>query len=515
MKSYVNLSRSIALLSSAALIASLPAAANAKRTVVRTKTTTSTVVRVSRPPVGVQRPAGTVYLSTGRGQLVTLPAAISDIFVSQDTVADVRVQSPTQLYLFGKTDGETSIFATNRAGQVVYSTNVRVGQNFNSVDDMLHLAMPDTDAKVTTSGNIAVLTGTVNSPDDIAQAESLVKSMLPGINVVNRLKTATPLQVMLQVRIAEVSRTFSKTLGVNWANRDSSNGGPVFGIAQGRVPGTISGTNPTTFSFNNGTAFSTLSLGARFLGMDILGALDAGETEGFVTTLATPNLTALSGETANFVVGGEIPIPIAQVTGGGTTTSVEYKTYGIKLDFSPTVIADGRISLRVQPEVSELDYVNAVKIAGTDIPGLTTRRVQTTVELGSGQSFVIGGLLRSNNSNTVQKVPGVGDIPIIGALARSNTFKRGESELMIVVTPYLVNPVPASKIVLPTDGYKTPTELGRIFMGDMYKGATESRPVPTTAPSQTIARPAFGASLQAQPAKKAAGGTSAAPGFSK
>ena len=516
MQSKSSFVRSIALLSSAALIAGLPAGASAKSRAVRAK---ATVVRVaSRPTVGVQRPAATVYISTGRGQLVTLPAPISDIFVSNDAVADVRVQSPTQLYVFGKADGETSVFATNRAGQVVYSTNVRVSQNYSSVDEMLRAAMPDTDVKITTSGQIAVLTGTVASPDDIAQAESLVKTMLnPGINladpaaalkvvVINRLRTATPLQVTLQVRIAEVSRSFSKQIGVNW-NADN-------------VPPPVTGAPRTVLTINQGGSTvvpggTVAAIAGRLLGLNVLGKLDFGETEGFVTTLATPNLTALSGETANFVAGGEIPIPISQVTGGGITTSIEYKTYGIKLDFSPTVLADGRISLRVSPEVSELDYANAIRIGGADIPGVTTRRVQTTVELGSGQSFVIGGLLRANNSNTFQKVPGVGDIPIIGALARSNSFKRGDSELMIVVTPYLVNPVPASQIVLPTDGYKTPTELGRIFGGDLYKGMSEGRPTATTAPAQTIARPAFGAALTPQQAQKVTGGASATPGFSK
>ena len=514
MQSKSNFMRSIALLSSAALIAGLPATASAKPKASRAKAPAVRVV--ARPPVGVQRPAATVYISTGRGQLVTLPAPISDIFVSNDIVADVRVQSPTQLYVFGKADGETSVFATNRAGQVVYSTNVRVAQNYSSVDEMLRAAMPDTDVKVTTSGQIAVLTGTVASPDDIAQAESLVKTMLnPGINasdpnaqlkvvVINRLRTATPLQVTLQVRIAEVSRSFSRQIGVNW-NADN-------------VPPPVTGAPRTFININQGGSTNipggtAATIAGRLLGLNVNSKLDFGETEGFVTTLATPNLTALSGETANFVAGGEIPIPISQVSNGATTISIEYKTYGIKLDFSPTVLADGRISLKVQPEVSELDYANAVRIGNADIPGLTTRRVQTTVELGSGQSFVIGGLLRSNNSNTFTKLPGLGDIPIIGALARSNSFKRGESELMIVVTPILVRPVPANQIVLPTDGYKTPTELGRIFGGDLYKGATEKRPMPTTAPSQTVVKPAFGAA--SQPAPKASGGASAAPGFSK
>jgi pilus assembly protein CpaC len=493
------LARPIALALGAAMIFGSVAADAAPRKGARAKAAKIVRAKPKAPPVGVQRPVGEIYLSKGRGQLITLATPITDVFVSNNAVADVQVQSPTQIYLFGKEDGDTSVYATTRSGQVAYSTNVRVSQNYGSLDSMLRLAMPDTDVKATLSGQVAVLTGTVKSPDDIQQAGDLVRAFLnPGVDVsdpkamlkimvINRIRTATPLQVTLQVRIAEVNRTFSKNIGVNWKNQDTSNGGPVFGISQGRDGGTISSTGGTTnYLFTPNTTGTTLSIGARLLGMNVLGALDLGETEGFVSTLATPNLTALTGETATFLAGGEIPIPIAQTSGGATTTSIEYKTYGITLDFTPTVLADGRISLKVKPEVSELDYSNAITIGGARIPGTTTRRVETTVEMGSGQSFVIGGLLRSDNSNTFVKTPGAGDVPILGALFRSNGYKRGETELMIVVTPYLVNPVSGSKIALPTDGYKAPTELGRIFGGKLYDGASEKRPVPTIAPATTV-----------------------------
>ena len=484
----------------------------------RAKRVVHRVVRHA-PPSGVQRPAGEVYLSTGRGQLVTLPVPIADVFVANEAVADVRVQSPTQLYVYGKADGETSVYATTRSGQVAYSTNVRVAQNFNSLDQMLRLAMPDTDVGVTLAGQVAVLTGTVKSPDDIQQAGDLARAYLnPGVDasdpkaqlkvmVINRLRTATPLQVTLQVRIAEVSRSFSKNIGVNWTNRDTSNGGAIFGIAQGRNPGTIT-VDPTTgaktFAFTPAPTGSTLSIGAKLLGMDVISALDLGETEGLVTTLASPNLTAMSGEKATFLAGGEIPLPFTSTTnGGGQGTSIVFKPYGITVDFIPTVLADGRISLIVKPEVSEID--RSVTVGG--IPGFTTRRVDTTVELGSGQSFVIGGLLKASNTSTFQKTPGAGDVPVLGALFRSTAWQRGETELMIVVTPYLVKPVAANKIVLPTDGYKAPTELGRIFGGQLYQGSSgEKRPVPTVAPARTV---------PAQPGSpRAPSGNSPAPGFS-
>ena len=507
------LARPIALALGAAMIFGSVAADAAPRKGVRAKVAKIVRAKPKAPPVGVQRPSGEIYLSKGRGQLITLATPITDVFVSNNTVADVQVQSPTQLYLFGKEDGEASVYATTRSGQVAYSTNVRVSQNYGSLDSMLRLAMPDTDVKATLSGQVAVLTGTVKSPDDVQQAGDLVKAFLnPGVDVtdpkamlkvmvINRIRTATPLQVTLQVRIAEVSRTFGKNIGVNWKNQDTSNGGPVFGIATGgRDPGTITNTpTGTNFLFTpKGGGDSTFSIGARLLGMNILGALDLGETEGLVTTLATPSLTAMSGEKASFLAGGEFPIPIAQTNGGTTQISVEFKKYGISLDFIPTVLADGRISLIVKPEVSEIDFQNAVTVNGGRVPGLTTRRVDTTVELGSGQSFVIGGLLKASNTNNFSRTPGAGDVPILGALFRSNAWKRDETELMIVVTPYLVNPVAANKIVLPTDGYRAPSELGRIFGGELYKrGPTGTRPVPTMAPPTTVR-----------------GGSAPAPGFS-
>lgn len=558
MQSTSFILRSIALLSSAAIVVSTPAVA-AKAKVKRPRA--AAVRAPARPPVGIQRPTGEVYLSTGRGQLINLPTPISDIFVSNDSVADVRVQSPTQLYLFGKAEGETSVYATTRGGQVVYSTNVRVAQNFGSLDQMLKLAMPDTDVKATLAGQVAVLTGTVKSPDDIEQAGSLARAYLnPGIDanaagaqlkvmVVNRLKTATPLQVTLQVRIAEVSRTLSKEIGANLITRDTSTGGFNFGVAQGRNFGSIApqdiaslplldasarygfpaGTlklpfDPATGQFvitpaavgkftTAGAGKTTLSFLGRLFGLDVGGALDLAETEGFVTTLATPNLTALSGQTATFLAGGEIPLPLTNTNAntGLQTTSINYRQYGITLEFSPTVLADGRISLHVKPEVSDLDYQSAVTIDGSVIPGFQTRRADTTIELGSGQSFVIGGLLRASNTNNMQRTPGVGNVPVLGALFRSNGYKRGETELMIVVTPYLVTPVPASQIVLPTDGYKTPTDIGRVFTGEMYKGSSERRPVPTMAPPQTVAQPQIGSASTPSSGKSRA--TSPAPGF--
>lgn len=511
--------RSLALLVSVSAITGISVAEAAPRKGVKR----ASAPVASTRPVGVQRATSETVLSQGRGQLVNLPTAITDVFVANDGVADVQVRSPRQLYIFGKNKGETSVYATNGAGAVVYSTNVRVAQNINSLDQVMKASFPDSDITAYTMGQTVVLAGTVLSPDESMQAERIAKGLMnPGINVndpnamfdvvvINRLKMATPMQVSLRVRIAEVSRSFSKQLGVNWKSLGSGSGNPFFGITQGqRDPGVVIQGGPgvpTTYSFTKGTANNTLGIGARLLGTDIIGALDIGETEGFVTTLASPTLTSVSGQTANFLVGGQIPIPITNLNNGILTTTVEYRTYGIKLEFAPVVLGDGRITMKVKPEVSELDYANAVTINGSRIPGITSREVSTNVELGSGQSLVIGGLMRANNSNTVNKLPGAGDVPILGTLFRSTNYQRGESELMIVVTPYLVKGVTDDKIVLPTDGYKAPTELGRIFNGDVFSGESKKRPTPTMSAPQTVTKPSLGAAASPKVAIPA-------PGFS-
>lgn len=492
-------------------------------------------------PAGSQRPTREVWLSIGEGERVTLPGNVAEVWTSNPEVADVYVSNPRQINLFGKTFGEATIFATSAGGAVVYSARVRVNQNVTSVDRVLKVAMPDSDITVTTVGQVAVLTGTVNSPDDVASAHRLVASLLnPGIDVsapgaqlkmavINHLKTATPLQVNLQVRIAEVSRSFSKSFGVNLTTRDNS-GGFLFGIGQGRQ-GTINGgtaTFPSGPPPRGGTMFGAAG---RLFGLDILGSLDLGEQIGQVTTLANPNLTALSGETGSFLAGGEIPIPISQGLGA---VSVEYKQYGVSLAYTPTVLSDGRISLRVRPEVSQLSAAGAVTIGGTQVPALTTRRAETTVELGSGQSLMIGGLLQNTHDNSIDQAPGLGHIPILGALFRSNGFKRNETELVIVITPYLVKPVNANEIRLPTDGYRAPSDAGRVFMGEISRGNSGAqRPVPQMAPpaatgpslgaaspvpfepqpQQPLATPAQPALVQGKQPKRKKGSGTAAPGF--
>lgn len=458
-------------------------------------------------PVAAPASGQVITLSTGRGQLISLSRPMSDLFVADPGIADVQVRSPTKLYVFGKGAGETTISATAKDGSVVFSATARVGTNMDGIGQMLKIAMPDAQIVATPMNGIVVLTGTVAAPDDIEEANRLVTSFVgKDVQVVSRLKTATPMQVMLRVRFSEVNRDYAKNVGMNLLTRDSS-GGFGFGVSQGAAGSisTVAGIpgSSTTVDTNGATIGSTVyNIAAaaagttRFgffghaLGLDILSTLDLAETDGYATTLAQPTLTALSGETASFLAGGEIPIPVPQFQG---VTTIEYKQYGVSLSFTPTVLGDGRISLRVRPEVSQLTS-STVSIAGYQIPGLTTRRAETTVELGSGQSFVIGGLLNNNTTNSVNKAPFLGDLPILGQLFRSNGWKRSEDELVIVVTPYLVQPTSDNKIALPTDGYRMGTDAQEILLdqhSDSKSGAKRPRPVATPPVTVPAVGPGF------------------------
>jgi pilus assembly protein CpaC len=343
--------------------------------------------------------------------------------------------------------------------------------------------MPEASVRATPMNNLVLLTGTVANPTDVEEAQRLVQAYVgEGTQVVSRLRSATPLQVNLKVRIAEVNRSLLKQVGVNLLTKDLT-GGFQFGIGQGN-PGTITGAGKT---FNVSSVGTTLGAAGKLFGLDILSTLDLAETDGFVTTLAEPNLTALSGETASFLAGGEFPIPISQSLG---SISIEYKQYGVGLAFTPIVLADGRISMRVRPEVSELSNEGSVKTGDFTVPALTTRRAETTVELGSGQSFMIAGLLRNSSSNDIEKAPFLGDLPILGALFRSTRFRRAETELVIVVTPYLVRPV-SNQLALPTDGLRMPSDPVRVIEGQSY--SSQGRPA-AAAPAPA---PAFGGAAAA------------------
>jgi len=478
----------------------------------------------------VVRPAQEIVLSIGKGELVTVPGTMTDVFVANDAIADVQIKSQRQLYVFGKAGGETTVYASNAAGDVIFSANIRVGSNIGSLDQMLAMAMPEAKVSVSTMGtNTVLLTGTVSAPEDAAEAERLVTAFLgKEANVISRLRTATPLQVNLHVKIAEVSRSLLREIGGNLQTIDATSGFR-FGVGTGRP---IGGTGGWLFDgplgAGNNVANTALVLpdGSRIVGpavdsrggtslaglgklfgMNMLGALDLSERLGLVTTITEPNLTALSGETATFLAGGEFPIPISQGLGN---VAIEFRQFGVSLAYTPTVLSNGRISMRVRPEVSELSSQGAITLNGFQVPAITTRRTETTVELGSGQSFMIAGLMSASSQSQIDKAPGLGDVPIIGNLMRSRQFRKGETELVIVVTPYLVKPVDAKDIKLPTDGYHSANELEQLLGFQNNAGRSgEQRPAPTAAqpdappPQVSAVEPAAIVPVQPEPQRQA------------
>ena len=451
---------------------------------------------------GTYRPSNMVALSVGEGQMITLPRSVANVWTSNSKVADVYVNNPRQLNLFGKDFGEATVIATAADGSVVYGAQVRVSQNLPSITALMRTAMPESDIQVTVVGQTAILSGTVASPEDASFAQRLAERELnPGVDmtsasaqckicVLSRLRTATPLQVTLKVRIAEVNRSLMKSWGMNLLSRDRT-GGFNFGIGRGN-PGTING--PGSATANISTTATTIAGFGHLLGLDILGSLDIAATDGLATTLAEPNLTALSGETASFLAGGEFPIPVSQ---GNNAVTIEYKQYGVGLAFTPVVLADGRISMRVRPEVSQLSDAGAVTLGNYRVPALTTRRAETTVELGSGQSFMIAGLLQNSGNNSIDKTPFLGDLPILGSLFRSTNFQRQETELVVIVTPYLVRPV-SGQLATPVDGLRTPNDIVRDIGGQSFTGVSGDR-APTALAAPAVPN----------------GGAAPAPGFRK
>lgn len=452
------------------------------------------------------KPSNRVVLSAGQGEMVNLPRAVANVWTSNPKVADVYVNGTRQINVFGKEAGNATVIATAADGSVVYGADVQVSQNLGSVNDMLRQAMPESNVSVTTVGGIAVINGTVANVEDAAQAQQMVRAMLnPGIKdnepllvtPINRLKVATPLQVTLKVRVAEINRSIVKQMGINLLTSDSTSGFK-FGVAQGEgifMP-PPSETNPAIVPRVLRSIIGSTFMGqGKLFGLDILSSLDIAAKDGLVTILAEPNLTAVTGETATFLAGGEFPIPIAEGLG---SLAIEYKQFGVALAFTPIVLGDGRISMRLRPEVSELSDEGSITLNGYKIPSLTVRRAETTVELGSGQSFMIAGLLRNGSRNTINKAPFLGDIPILGALFRSTQYQRQETELVIIVTPYLVRPV-NTQMAAPTDGYRQPDDAMRDMMGQSYMGKSGS------VQPQAIAAPAAVA--------PATSTVSAAPGF--
>ncbi len=408
----------------------------------------------------VAPPGDRLTVEMNEGSLVRLPAPATSVFIANPEIADVNVKSARMVYVFGRTPGQTTLFAVDRNENVVANVQIVVEHNIGRLQENMDRLLPAGAIEASSVAGGIVLSGSVASATDAENARRLAARFIgKDEEIINRLQVTRPNQVNLRVRIAEVSRQVINRFGFNW---DALYSTGSFLIGFQTLNSTLESSSLLSPSFNDGT-------------FNVNALVDALADDGLITVLAEPNLTAMSGETASFLAGGEFPIPVSEKD---NVVTIVFKEFGVSLAFTPTIIGDNRISLRVKPEVSQLTNAGAVTIGSVQVPGLTTRRAETTVELGSGQSFAIAGLLLDDSQELIKKTPGLGDLPILGALFKSERFERNETELVIIVTPYLVEPTSDYRVALPTDPYrKSPAKE------QAPKPVAESRTIPLSDPA--------------------------------
>ena len=400
-----------------------------------------------------------LQLEVSKGKLVRLEAPARTVFVADPEIADIQVKSPRLIYLLAKKPGQTTLFAVDAKEQVLANIPVNVSHNLGRLRQAVRSLVPGAEIFIDSIESSIIVEGTVGSASQAEAIQRMAEKFLTeGGTVLNRLNVDAPNQVNLRVRIAEISRGADKQLGFNWTVAGSL-GGLALGVATA---------NPFSSS-----AINAITGGGTLQSFSFNAVIDALEEEGLVQVLAEPNLTATNGETASFLAGGEFPI---LVPGSDGTVTIDFKKFGVSLAFTPTIIGNNRVNLHVRPEVSQLSSTNAVTLNNFQIPSLTTRRVETTVELGSGQSFAIAGLIQNNVTHDISKFPGLGDIPVLGALFKSDRFQRDESELVIIVTPYLVKPV-SQQLAAPTDGYVSPHDAQRYPSGGETRRSASAGPI--------------------------------------
>ncbi len=418
-------------------------------------------------------------MEVGLGTLIHLPSDTASVFVADPAIADVQVHSPRLVYLFGKKAGATTVVAVSSDDRVLFRREIHVRHALSRLREVLRQVAPDVPVEVMSVDGGLLISGTVPTPGMAETVRQVAERFLgEKETLINRLQVAAPTQVSLHVRIAEMNREVMRIFGINW-DTVASPGDFLFGLATGREFTTAGSTPFLRLTDSDGPAGA---LAGRYANGDVSinGLIDALEREGLVTVLAEPNLTALSGETAAFLAGGEFPIPVG--VDNNNNIEIKFKQFGVSLAFTPTVLSGNRISLRVRPEVSELSQNGAITLQNISVPALSTRRAETTVELGSGQSFAIGGLISATTKHHLEKFPGLGDLPVLGALFRSTKFQREESELVIIVTPYLVRPAPAHRLATPLDGLRPPSEVERILQGRLARPAPAPGQGPTVTP---------------------------------
>jgi pilus assembly protein CpaC len=406
--------------------------------------------------------ATSVAIEVGTGRVINLHGVATSVFAADPKIAEVRPASARSLFVFGVAPGRTTVAAMDSKGGSVGQFTVTIRPSSfaaSQANAALARQLPGQDIKIEPTEEGATISGHVETAEQASQAATTAKQFLDEKAIIdNHVTVGQPIQVELRVRIAEMSRNLTRQLGIDWSAMAQLGSHAAIGFATNDLLSSAVAASTLTNSY----AFNTPGKG-----LDINNIIDALNDDQLVHLLAEPNLTTMSGEAASFLVGGEFPIPVSEALG---ETNVIYKQYGVALAFVPTVLSSGRINMHVRPEVSELSTAGAVRLqSGTNnsisIPALTVRRAETTIELGSGQSFAIAGLLQDNATLESLGPPWLSELPILGALFRSSSFQHNETELVIVVTPYIVRPVSdPNALRLPTDGWQPPNDLERILL---------------------------------------------------
>ncbi len=437
--------------------------------------------------------AGTLEVPLNKSQVVSIDHPIAKAMVGNEDVADVLPLTSNSLYVLGKKMGTTSLTLYDSAGAVLSVIDIDVGPDVQGLRGQLAKLVPGQKIDAHLSNDSIVLSGEVSDPGAVDRAVQLAHTFA-GDKVVNLLTVGSSQQVMLEVRFAEVKRDSGVNVGVS-SSAIGSKFDSVTGSGSQLVPDPATGQGlmkllSITDTF--GIFRNQFSIG----GLTLTGILNAMETKGLAKTLAEPTLVALSGQPASFLAGGEFPVPVAQSGGGAgnnNAITVQFKPFGVSLGFTPTVLSDKTISLLVQPEVSAIDPAASLTVGNITVPGLRTRRASTTLELRDGESFAIAGLLQRDFGTTIKQLPVLGSLPIIGALFRSTEFQKGETELLIVVTPHLVAPIKPGQVRLPTDELTDPNAADAVLLGT--SGHPKPLPQAPNAPAVSAA-PASAANPQ-------------------
>ena len=414
---------------------------------------TAMAVFFAAAPVAAQEDAArrVIAIEASKGRMIRLDVAVKTVFVANPEIADVQIKSPMVMYVTGKKPGETTLIAVDEKDRVLVNISVTVNHNLSRLKRTIDAVMPGNRIQVRSVDGAVVLVGEAHSPLEATQAGDIaLRFVTRKEEIVNAISVKGPNIVNLRVRIVEMQRQVTRQIGINW-DAVVQTGLFTFGLATGATPlitaasqiGAV-GTSPVTNQLFNtrrqiqnnrvNNVYGRIASGA----LDLTAMVDLLEADGLVKTLAQPNLSALSGKSAHFLAGGEFPIPIPQSDG---VVTIEFKKFGVSLSFTPVILAGNRISMRVAPEVSQLSNNGAIQIQNFQIPALITRRAETMVEAASGQSIVIAGLLMNNVVRDINKVPWLSDVPVLGKLFTSENFQRQETELVIIVTPYIVGAV--------------------------------------------------------------------------